>query len=50
VNNIFGALVRSERYGIVYNDQMDDFSLPSQKNFFGFEPSRVNYVSTKIEN
>lgn len=23
---------------------MDDFSLPNQKNFFGFEPSRVNYI------
>ncbi|KAI6190066.1 hypothetical protein M3Y97_00076500 [Aphelenchoides bicaudatus] len=44
VNNIFGALVRSERLGIVFNDQMDDFSLPNQVNYFGFEPSRVNYI------
>jgi gamma-glutamyltranspeptidase len=37
-------MIRSERLGIVYNDQMDDFSIPGSKNFFGFEPSRVNYI------
>lgn len=37
-------MVRSERLGIVFNNQMDDFSIPGEKNFFGFEPSRVNYI------
>uniref|UniRef100_A0A915CL63 Uncharacterized protein n=1 Tax=Ditylenchus dipsaci TaxID=166011 RepID=A0A915CL63_9BILA len=44
VNNIFGALVRSDRLGIVWNDQMDDFSRPGSTNFFGFEPSKANYI------
>ncbi|CAD5231066.1 unnamed protein product [Bursaphelenchus xylophilus] len=44
VNNIFGSLVRSERLGIVWNDQMDDFSLPGSKNFFGFTPAKANYI------
>lgn len=41
----FGAIVRSERLGIIWNDHMDDFSIPEQKNFFGFDPSPSNYIS-----
>ncbi|KAI6186520.1 hypothetical protein M3Y98_00141500 [Aphelenchoides besseyi] len=44
VNNVFGALRRSERLGIIWNDVMDDFSLPGVKNYFGFEPSPKNYI------
>ena len=45
VNNIYGARRRSERLGIIYNNQMDDFSIPGQKNYFGFEPSKANYIA-----
>ncbi|CAD5225610.1 unnamed protein product [Bursaphelenchus okinawaensis] len=44
VNNIFGSLIRSERLGIVWNDQMDDFSVPGAKNFFGFTPAKANFI------
>jgi len=45
VNNVFGSRRRSELLGIIWNDQMDDFSIPGAKNFFGFEPSKTNYVA-----
>ena len=40
----FGAKYRSTRTGIIYNNEMDDFSTPGKKNTFGVEPSRSNYI------
>ncbi|KAH7730503.1 gamma-glutamyl transpeptidase precursor [Aphelenchoides avenae] len=44
LNNVLGAVVRSEQLGIVWNDHMDDFSTPGAKNFYGYEPSEANYI------
>lgn len=44
INLILGALVMSETSGILWNDQMDDFSLPGHPNYFGFPPSPSNFI------
>uniref|UniRef100_A0AC35FV63 Uncharacterized protein n=1 Tax=Panagrolaimus sp. PS1159 TaxID=55785 RepID=A0AC35FV63_9BILA len=44
VNYIYGARRRSPHLGIIYNDQMDDFSLPGQSNYYGFEASKSNFI------
>ncbi|KAK6755934.1 hypothetical protein RB195_014367 [Necator americanus] len=44
INRWFGAAVESEAYGIVWNDEMDDFSTPGMANGFGFAPSETNFI------
>lgn len=34
----------SPTLGIVWNDQMDDFSTPGMKNSFGYAPSETNFI------
>ena len=43
VNTIFGSKVMSRSTGIVFNNQMDDFSVPGSANYFGLHPSPLNY-------
>ncbi|KAI6191150.1 hypothetical protein M3Y97_00196700 [Aphelenchoides bicaudatus] len=44
VNRWFGAVVQSPALGIVWNDELDDFSTPGMNNGFGFAPSEVNFI------
>jgi len=40
----FGSKYRSTRTGIIYNNEMDDFSIPGEKNAYGVEPSESNMI------
>lgn len=45
LNNIFGSRMRSPELGIVWNNHMDDFSLPNMdNNTVGFAPSKANFI------
>ncbi|GMG35919.1 unnamed protein product [Ambrosiozyma monospora] len=44
VNLLFGSGVHDPETGIILNDEMDDFSLPTSKNAFNIEPSHFNYI------
>ncbi|KAJ3517206.1 hypothetical protein NLJ89_g663 [Agrocybe chaxingu] len=43
VNLIFGSQVLDPETGILFNDEMDDFSTPGFPNAFGLWPSPYNY-------
>uniref|UniRef100_A0AC34R2F3 Gamma-glutamyltranspeptidase n=1 Tax=Panagrolaimus sp. JU765 TaxID=591449 RepID=A0AC34R2F3_9BILA len=47
INRWFGATIQSRKLGIVWNDEMDDFSTPGQSNGFGFAPSKTNFIQPK---
>lgn len=44
VNDIFGAMWRSQSTGIIPNDEMDDFSTPGGPNADGVLPSPNNFA------
>jgi len=44
INLLFGNLIMVPETGVILNNEMDDFSIPGQRNQFGFEPSPANFI------
>ncbi|KXN74217.1 gamma-glutamyltranspeptidase [Conidiobolus coronatus NRRL 28638] len=45
INLTFGSRVMTPKYGIILNDQMNDFSTPGTANLTNLAPSPYNYVA-----
>ncbi|XP_063439814.1 glutathione hydrolase 1 proenzyme-like [Mytilus trossulus] len=44
VNTVFASGILGSRTGIVFNNEMDDFSSPNITNDFGIRPSPANFI------
>ncbi|VEU20080.1 DEKNAAC100253 [Brettanomyces naardenensis] len=45
VNLLLGSVVHDPKTGVILNDEMDDFSIPTTKNAFDLVPSVYNYIA-----
>lgn len=48
INTYFGSLIMSPSTGIVFNNEMDDFSSPNASNYFGLAPFPSNYIEVQL--
>ncbi|TGZ79661.1 hypothetical protein EX30DRAFT_308574 [Ascodesmis nigricans] len=44
VNLYWGAMVVDKHTGVIFNNQMDDFSIPNHPNSFDLSPSLYNFI------
>ncbi|CAM1509189.1 Fc.00g029280.m01.CDS01 [Cosmosporella sp. VM-42] len=44
VNLLWGSQVLDPRTGIIFNNEMNDFSIPGVPNEFGLKPSKENFI------
>ncbi|KAI9292557.1 hypothetical protein K502DRAFT_325737 [Neoconidiobolus thromboides FSU 785] len=47
VNLIFGSKIMDEETGVIFNNQIDDFSIPHTKNGFDLFPSPANFIAPR---
>ncbi|KAL8899234.1 MAG: hypothetical protein Q9207_006297 [Kuettlingeria erythrocarpa] len=47
INLFFGSHVIIPESGVIMNNQMNDFSIPSHPNQFGYRPSPANYIAPR---